>query len=223
MTRVADLADLAVFLDFDGTMTAKDTAVHVLERFGGDHWLEPEEDYRAGRIGSRECLQRQWDCVTASEEECRAAAREVPVDPGLASLAAYLRTNGATVMVVSDGYGFRAREVAAEHGLDVLSNDVDFATNRVIHPPRGPCPTCDECGTCKAEPIRTAQAAGRTTMLVGDGASDRRAAVVADIVFAKDGLAEWCRDNEVRHAPFTTLADVEDALRGGVAALPFTG
>ncbi len=49
-------------------------------------------------------------------------------------------------------------------------------------------------------------------MLVGDGTSDRKAAMLADVVFAKGALADWCERNGVEHRRFDTLADVQAAL-----------
>ena len=49
-------------------------------------------------------------------------------------------------------------------------------------------------------------------MLIGDGTSDRKAALLADVVFAKAGLAAWCARNGVAFVPFETLADVQRAL-----------
>jgi 2-hydroxy-3-keto-5-methylthiopentenyl-1-phosphate phosphatase len=47
---------------------------------------------------------------------------------------------------------------------------------------------------------------------VGDGVSDVKAALLADVVFAKGTLAAWCAAHGVDHTPFTTLADVAAAL-----------
>jgi 2-hydroxy-3-keto-5-methylthiopentenyl-1-phosphate phosphatase len=66
---------------------------------------------------------------------------------------------------------------------------------------------------CKQAPIKDARHAGRTTVLVGDGTSDRKAALLADVVFAKGRLAEWCELFDVPHHRFRTLADVDTALR----------
>ena len=52
-------------------------------------------------------------------------------------------------------------------------------------------------------------------MLVGDGASDYKAALLADIVFAKHTLAAWCARNGVDYVPYSTLRDVLDALVPG--------
>jgi 2-hydroxy-3-keto-5-methylthiopentenyl-1-phosphate phosphatase len=49
-------------------------------------------------------------------------------------------------------------------------------------------------------------------VLVGDGASDRHAALVADVVFAKDALAAWCEGEGVAHERFASLADVHRRL-----------
>jgi 2-hydroxy-3-keto-5-methylthiopentenyl-1-phosphate phosphatase len=46
-------------VDFDGTVSLTDTTDHLLDRFSGPEWLEVEQDWVAGRIGSRECLARQ--------------------------------------------------------------------------------------------------------------------------------------------------------------------
>ena len=46
-------------------------------------------------------------------------------------------------------------------------------------------------------------------------ASDRKAALLADVLFAKDSLAEWCATFGVPALPFTTLEDVRQALIGG--------
>ena len=53
-------------------------------------------------------------------------------------------------------------------------------------------------------------------MLVGDGASDRKAALLADVLFAKDDLAEWCDEAGVDYRPFRSLDDVARALLGPV-------
>ena len=61
-------------------------------------------------------------------------------------------------------------------------------------------------------------------MFVGDGVSDRKAALLADRLFAKvgpagrlergHGLAEWCELADVAYEPFVSLADVHAALLG---------
>lgn len=210
-----DLARTSVFLDFDGTVTLADTGVHVLARLADPGWRALDDDYAAGRIGSRECLVRQWALLAGTAEETlRSVAREVLVDPGFAPLVGMLASAGAEVTVVSDGFGFRAREVCEEVSVALLTNEVDFSTGELRFPHADRCCPCATCGTCKQAPLKDARRRGRLTVLVGDGTSDRKAALLADVLFAKGPLAEWCEATGVAYRPFGCLDDVRRSLLG---------
>ena len=212
-----DLARTAVFLDFDGTISAADTCVHLLDRLAPPEWHRIEAQYLAGEIGSREGLRAEWAMLRGGEAERRAVASEVTLDAGIDALVGALRASGAEVMVVSDGYGFYLEDqIGHLAGLGVVNvtSAVDWETLELQFPNADEKCVCAECGTCKRRPIAEAHARGLLTVLVGDGASDRRAAEVADIVFAKDGLAQWCLAAGVDFVPFTCLDDVRLALIG---------
>ena len=223
MTR-DDLSAVSVFLDYDGTITTADTGVHLLEQLTTDDWRAVDDEYASGAIGSREAISRQWAMLPADEARLRAAAREVPLDPGLGPLVDGLRAAGAEVVVVSDGFGFHVAEALAPFGVAVLTNAVDFGTGALEFPHADRCCPCSTCGTCKQAPIKDARRRGRRTVFVGDGVSDRKAALLADRVFAKVGagggpaaghsLAEWCEQADVAYEPFESLADVHAALLG---------
>jgi len=94
----------------------------------------------------------------------------------------------------------------------VLTNAVDWSTGVLEFPNLDRCCPCSSCGTCKQAPIKDARRRGRTTVFVGDGVSDRKAALLADVLFAKGRLAEWCDFSGVEFLSFETLADVHSAL-----------
>lgn len=207
------LADISVFFDFDGTVTRRDTAVHVLERLAEGDWRALSAAYAAGSIGGRECIQQEWALVrSAGEATLRSTAAEVEVDPAFVPLVAALRSAGAEVTVVSDGFGFHASTTCDAAGVPVLTNAVDWTTGELTFPNLDRCCPCSTCGTCKQAPLKDARRRGRTTVFVGDGISDRKAALLADVLFAKDNLADWCDDSGVDYRPFATLADVGRGL-----------
>lgn len=205
-----DLARASVFLDFDGTISVTDVGVRILERHAADSWRSWDDEFAAGRIGSRECMVEQWKCIRrgTTEAELRATAATVPLDAGFARLVDGLRAAGAEVAVVSDGYGFYVRPAVEPFGLDVFTNEIDFATGTITYPFFDRTCACGLCGTCKQAPMRAAHALGRSVVFVGDGVSDRRAAPLANRLYAKDRLAEWCDETGLAYVPFTTLADV---------------
>src|SRR5579859_2866751 len=177
-TRVAlDLLTTSVFLDFDGTVTLDDVGQHLLARHAGDAWLDLHDEYDAGVIGSRECLVGQWDLLEVDERALRATAAEVPVDPGFAPLAAALRDAGAELTVVSDGFGFYAETVCAPVGVPVLTNRLDWTTGTLEFPHADRCCVCANCRVCKEAPVKDAEPAGATTVPIGDGTSERKAAL----------------------------------------------
>ena len=209
-----DLSQASVFLDFDGTISTVDVGQHLLAGAAPAEWWELHEQYERGEIGSRECLVDQWALIQADEATLRALAAEVAIDPGFEPLVRDLRAAGADVVVVSDGFGFYVEQVCAALDLDVLTNAVDFATGALLFPHEDRCCPCSTCGVCKQAPIKDARYRGRTAVLVGDGASDRKAALLADVVFAKDGLADWCDAFDVDCVRFETLDDVHRSLLG---------
>lgn len=210
--RDLDLARTSVFLDFDGTISTVDVGVHVLTKAAPPEWRAIDEQFRHGVIDSRECILDEWDLVEGDEATLRAIAAEVTLDPGVGPLVDALRAAGAELTVVSDGFGFYVEDAVQPFGLDVLTNAVDFSTRRLEFPHEDQCCPCASCGTCKQAPIKDAAYRGRSTMLVGDGASDRKAALLADVVFAKDALATWCGAFGVEFVAFETLGDVHQVL-----------
>lgn len=213
------LSRASVFIDFDGTISIEDVGSYLLERFAPGRWDSIDARYERGDIGSRQYLSELWPLLPADTSALLAVAEEVPLDPGFGPLVAFLASAGAEVVVISDGLGFYVQPRCAPFGVEVLANDV--LDGRPVFPHADPSCPCGACGTCKATPIRRARARGRTTIVVGDGTSDRYGAVVADLVFAKDRLIDWCRQSGVPFTRFTTLADVEAAL-ARLATLPST-
>src|SRR4051812_41497303 len=194
-------------------MTVVDSGVHLLERLTDDRsWLAIDELYGAGAIGSRERLEREWELLPHDEGVLRDAARDVALDDDAGRLIVDLRGRGAEVTVVSDGFGFYAEEVCERLGVALLTNAVDWSTGALEFPNLDRCCPCSSCGTCKQAPIKDARRRGRTTVFVGDGVSDRKAALLADVLFAKGRLADWCEFSGVEFELFDTLADVHFAL-----------
>lgn len=209
-----DLARTTVFLDYDGTISVQDTGVALLEAHATGDWRAIDGEYARGEIGSRVCLLDEWDLLPHDETLLRTAAAAVPLDPNLERLVADLRAAGAEVVVLSDGFGFYVHERLAHLGIPIVTNDVDWDAGTLVFPNEDRCCACSSCGTCKQAPVKDARRAGRSTVLVGDGASDRKAALLADVLFAKEGLARWCDRNAVPYRPFESLGDVHTALLG---------
>ncbi len=202
----------SVLIDFDGTVTLEDTTDLLLERFADPLWRKIEEDWVAGRIGSRECLSRQIDLVRATRADFEALADEVPLDPAFADFVAAGRDLGLQMVIGSDGFDALIARVLARIGvkLPVVSNRlIVCAANRwraEFPHYLGDCRS--QSGNCKCALFNSGP-----TVLVGDGRSDFCAAPQATLVLAKKSLAMYCRDAGIEHIAIEGFADATRALR----------
>ena len=182
-------------------------------------WRPVAEQFDDGLIGSRECLLDEWDLLVASidgrlRKRCAPRrARSLSI-PGSGRWSRGCAPPAPTSRSSPTDSGSTSTTRARGLGVPILTNAVDWSTGRLEFPHEDRCCPCTTCGVCKQAPVKDARHRGRTTVLVGDGTSDRKAALLADVVFAKGLLARWCRGAGVPFVEFDGLAGVHDALLG---------
>jgi 2-hydroxy-3-keto-5-methylthiopentenyl-1-phosphate phosphatase len=198
---------IEITIDFDGTITLGDTTDRMLERFADPKWREVEAEWVAGRIGSRECLTRQAALISASPGEIDAVLDTVETDLGFPRFVEEASALGATAKIVSDGFDRFIEPILARIGVKIF-----LLSNRLI--PTGlrswraefqnVNPDCrSQSGVCKC----ASAAAGKFRLLIGDGRSDFCVAQEADLVFAKDKLAEFCREQNIPYRPIASFRE----------------
>ena len=207
---------LAVFTDFDGTITDRDTLVFLCERLGagGARVQEVNERLRRdGRISLRQEIAANMRSIRAPFAEAVALLRaHVAMDPTFPAFAAWCTERGIPLTVLSAGFEQIVRLYLAADafpGVEVRAN--------TLRPDEGKGWQCvfrdrSDFGHDKAAAVRAAQRAGRRVVFIGDGVSDHGPAEAADEVFAKPDLAAWCRSRGLRCREFRTFADVQAAL-----------
>ncbi len=209
-------APLAVFVDFDGTITDVDT-FNVLVRAvaGDDAWNAIDADLIAGRISLRECLRREAALVRMTHADALAFLEtRARVDPAFRTFVVRVRAGGGDVTVVSAGIASIIRATLARAGvdIDVIANDVDY------HAGGWRMTFADESdfGHDKAVHVERARAAGASTVYCGDGISDFSAIALAERAFVKRGsaLEVYCGERGIACTAFTSFDEVHAALFG---------
>jgi 2,3-diketo-5-methylthio-1-phosphopentane phosphatase len=206
-----------VFLDFDGTITRNDVVDSILKSYANPTWLVIEEEWKAGRIGSRECLRAQMGLVRAKPQEVDALLDTIEVDEGFPALLGTCARHGVATHVISDGFDYCIARILGRPSL-ALTCHLDRLQIFASH--LEPCgeswhvefPYFKElcahgCATCKPAVMHLVNPDCAPTIFVGDSLSDRYAASSADLVFGK-GLAEYCQECAVPQITYTDLADV---------------
>ena len=202
-----------ILCDFDGTISVEDVIDSLLTRFGGPGGDVLEQDWSAGRIGSRECMAGLVGLLRMTRAEFDAHLAGLGIDRAFPAFVAKARALGVPVRVVSDGLDLAILQILARYGLD----DLPVAANHLA-PAASPMQwqltspfQAEHCrsGTCKCACAAQAQSTGARTLLIGDGASDFCAAGRVDFVFAKHELMAHCRAAGIGYAP---IKGFEDAL-----------
>ncbi|MEO8559796.1 MAG: MtnX-like HAD-IB family phosphatase [Rhodospirillales bacterium] len=213
----------SVICDFDGTVTFDDFIDRLLEQHADVAWRAVEEDWKAGRIGSRECLTRQIDMVRCSPVQLARLIGRMKIDPGFGSFVALCRQHALPLRIVSDGLDVAIRAILARHDLDnlpVFANRLEHRGKqrmRILFPQaRDNCIAASGmCKCAQAEAAAGGPGGDRAqTLLIGDGASDFCLARAADFVFAKGRLAAYCAAENIPFAAFGDFFDICRLLTG---------
>jgi 2-hydroxy-3-keto-5-methylthiopentenyl-1-phosphate phosphatase len=198
-------------VDFDGTIAIIDTVDTLLSLYAEPRWLEIEEAWVAGQIGSRDAMAAQVALLRLRPEELEAFADSVEIDPGFLSFAHACADHRIPLTVVSDGLDRVVARVLARHGLSypIRANRLEQTGAdrwRLTFPY-----AADGCGSgnCKC---RTPSRVGALRVLIGDGRSDFCAADTVDLCLAKSKLIQHCRDEGIPHVTFTDFHDVTSII-----------
>lgn len=208
---------LLIACDFDGTITQRDALHVIVERYGERGlWSTLGPRIQAGEMTVEQALQEEFSRVRATPDQIRRVVRErAPLRGGFVEFVGWCEERGHRFVVLSNGFRSIIEPVLADAGLErleVVANDADFTPDgtRLEWSDRGPrCGLCDR--PCKRQPLRE-RWRGERLVYLGDGISDRCVAHLADLVFARDGLAEHLDEIGIPHVRFEDFHEVRELL-----------
>jgi 2-hydroxy-3-keto-5-methylthiopentenyl-1-phosphate phosphatase len=186
-------------LDFDGTVTERDTLDLVLSEFGDAEVYErAEAELDAGRMTLNDVISTEFATVKAPLDKVVAYVVEhARVRPGFAELA-----RARHPLVVSSGFHELIEPVLEREGV---LGAVELRANRVDARPDGwrvhfrVGESCEVCG----EPCKRGDLPAGEVAYAGDGHSDYCAALAADRVYATGSLARFLDRRGVPYEPLT--------------------
>jgi len=192
-------------LDWDGTCTEVDGLHMLLEEFGDLNIFEHMQGELGNGLTLHEVIAAEMGTIKLPLDFAVGWMRDhVTMRPGFKELA-----ESSSPIVLSSGFHELIEPVLAREQveLEVRANRLDARPDgwRPIWRDEAVCATCGEA--CKRGSLTDGP-----YVFVGDGYSDRCAALAAERVFARDGLARYFDEQGVPYEPFDTLHDVAAAL-----------
>jgi 2-hydroxy-3-keto-5-methylthiopentenyl-1-phosphate phosphatase len=190
---------MRLVLDWDGTVTERDTLDLVLQEFGDAEIYERVEgELERGTMTLNEVIAAEFATVTASlDDVVRHVLEHARVRPGFAELARARRP-----LVVSSGFHELIEPLLEREGV---LGAVELRANRVEARPDGwrvdfrVSETCEVCG----EPCKRGDLPEGEVVYAGDGHSDYCVSLAASRVFATGSLARWLQRRGIAFTPLT--------------------
>jgi HAD superfamily phosphoserine phosphatase-like hydrolase len=201
---------LHIFTDFDGTITDTDSLVFLTRELGGGPALLETigQQLRANTLSLRDGIAAEMATIRAPFPVAETLLRaQIKVDPDFTVFVQWCAARRIPLTVLSAGF----HEI-----IELFVPAAEFPALEVLASRIEPLETGWRCvfrddsayGSDKAHAIQQARAQGRHTIFIGDGLSDRAAAEVADEVFAKRHLAEYCHARGIACREFQSFADI---------------
>ncbi len=204
-----------IFCDFDGTITANDNIIAIMEKFDPPGWVPVKDQILDQSISIREGVAKMFSLLPVSEKDeiISYVLEQAEIREGFSDFVAYSKKQNLPLYIVSGGIDFFVHPLLEPFGPfdDIYCNSADFSGDLIkLEFPHGCDDACTSqgCGCCKPSVIRDLLDKDTKSIVIGDSISDWEAAKEADFVIARDLLAEKCHEAGINYEPFETFHEV---------------
>ena len=204
----------AIYCDFDGTITKKDSVNDFFEKYTGDKWLESEKLWIEGKISSRENAIIQVGLLkNVSQQQLDNYIDSIEIDDYFLDFVDFVKSNNIKLTILSDGFDLFIQKVLERYNLNIpyyanklIYKDGEFSIEFPYYNEN-----CNKkAGMCKCQKVKE-----KSFCYIGDGTSDLCIAQKADFLFASKNLHEYCKKNNIKHSHFTSFRNIIEVLKEG--------
>ncbi len=211
------MSEYQIFCDFDGTITKEDTLNKFLRLYADEKWLELEQNWINGKIGSRECTFEQMKLVPVlSDIELKNFIDSISIDSSFFEFMEYVKSENIDFYIVSDGFDFFINTILKQNGIKgvkVFSNHLRIENNKYVCEFPYTNPECIAAsGMCKCSIVKKYKNNKKSVLYVGDGVSDFCVSNNIKTVFAKGKLLEYCKKNKEADNGLMSFDSFKDIL-----------
>jgi len=212
------VANWALISDFDGTASMTDVGDAMAKHFVGPNcWTDVDAFISGRRLTAKDAYEQVLGRMQVSDQDLADFVLQFELDPYFGVAASLFADRGLPVLILSDGYHYYIDRILKKEGLDWIpriANQlvIENTTAIPLFPHHGLL-NCHRCGCCKTYHLRQLKTSGYKIIYFGDGYTDRCAARSADVVFAKDYLAQFLSRQEIPFIPFKNYQDALPKLK----------
>lgn len=199
---------IQICIDFDGTITTRDTIVYVTEQFGAgeEYRTRIVNDIKSGKISVFRGIRLELETVKADWETVVATLREnVFLDQGFEEFVAWSKDEAHPMTILSSGMTPVVELYAGHLGIPIYAHKLTVSPDgwrfEVIKEHR------------KESVLESIRKKG-SVIYIGDGTSDVAAIPYAELLFARRGqyLQSYCREEGIPCIPYSDFSEVKSRL-----------
>lgn len=212
--------NIAVFIDFDATITYEDLGDELFIRYGK---IEP---FRSLLLDTKITPQEYWRelcCNLNSDVDIdfiKKFALEYQIDSYFKKFYDFCNELNIPITIISDGFKEYIDVILKREGIEnvkIFSNYFEFTSKKVkpVFPYSTESCSCFSAN-CKRNSMLLNASNDDLIVYIGDGFTDFCAAEHADVVFAKKSLAAYCNKNRIPHFTYKSFFDIKNILKKNI-------
>ncbi len=198
-------------IDFDGTITKKDTLDFVAKRFFPDKYREWGKKIMEKEYTVREWLTAFEETFNVPKEEYDRALKELEIDD---TFLEFIKNNECAV--VSGGFDYNIKEILARYldteKIKIYANELVYIdNNKVVINKIHENKNCSSCAVCKNNILKKYRENYDEIIFIGDGITDVCAAQISDKIYAKKGLYldKYLTERNIDHEIFNRFSEIK--------------
>ena len=204
---------ICILSDFYGTLPEKDALYFFFKKYANAEWLEVEKSWAEGKIDSKTCLKQEFALFPdLAEGMIDKYLDTVTIDKYFKKFCEEIKKRNIDLFIVSDGIDYFIERILRNNGigkLNVISNHGEFKNGQLqLTFPNTDSNCLNNAGTCKCAIVRKMKKEYEKVVYIGDGMSDFCVADKADYLFAKNGLALYCKEKNINHVEYNDFKGV---------------
>lgn len=199
--------------DFDGTITAKDFYWILLDAFIGEEGITHYREWKQSEKIGTAFLNKVFSWTYLSEEEHQQALDMVEIDPFLTQVIETVKKKDGDFVILSAGFDYyiqKALDKEGLHDIQLYTNPGVFENGYFEMRPDITSPFYSPVyGIDKGAVLEAIHQEYECVYFAGDSEPDIHAALHADLVFAKNELAQLMTERDLSFIPYKTFEDIQ--------------
>jgi 2,3-diketo-5-methylthio-1-phosphopentane phosphatase len=210
--------NLAIFSDFDGTISIQDVNNEIFKEFGDEYSQMIENKLQKN-------LEKQYKRLDMSRNEFKSYIyKNIEIDPYFKYFYKIIKENNIDFSIISGGFKeyiiIALNKANISYDSPIYANGLEFKSGDIRPIFLHDVTECEEvfgpCGNCKNKILKEVNK--KQIIYIGDGLTDRCVADIVDVLFVKKDsiLEKYCKKAGIDHYLFEEFIDIIDYINESI-------